>query len=304
MFSRMARHQITFFGGAGVLILAILLLWRISASSRSLELDSHNVGRTTPSIRKHHHGRLSGSKRNVSLLDSDGGESLMRQIQNALSTNDLDDHDLVFTKLLLILIESDPNAAVELANVQQNSSIREEMRHRIAQYWTPQDPFAALSWARQLSDVRERELIIADVCHQISQIAPSEAVRIASEVESRGNSSTAVENLVLQWAIRDPNGADGWVSSLEDSVQRDRMLLRLATLRAQEDPLDAAKMVAERMTGGVDQEEATISVLHQWSLRDAASAREWVEIFPEGGLRERALVEIEGTLSYESSLRK
>lgn len=285
----MTRSQITLSGSLVTLALAMVLLVDRSEPTEK--------AKRIPATRNH----WTHSDRMVDAASSkaERSGSLRQRIQAALETNELENHDLVFGNLLLVLIEEDPLAAVALSCAQPSGPIRERMLHRIAQHWTPNDPDAALTWARQLSDERERELVTGSVYQQIAQSTPSEAVQLASGDDEGCVSWGTLENLMLQWASQDFDAAERWVDSLAASDRKDGMFLRLASLKAQADPLNAALLVADRMTGIEAQDKAVISVVHQWSLADPTAAGEWVELFPVGPLRERALREIEGTLSRE-----
>ena len=74
--------------------------------------------------------------------------------------------------------------------------------------------------------------------------------------------------------------------------ERDRLISRVAFTRSKEDAAEAAKLVAEWISPGDAQNEAAISVLHQWALRDPKGALSWAQLFPEN-LRDRALQEVE-----------
>jgi hypothetical protein len=46
-----------------------------------------------------------------------------------------------------------------------------------------------------------------------------------------------------------------------------------------------------------------MSVLHQWASRDLAAAVKWVELFPEGEVRSRAVNELAGVANYQSAVQ-
>ena len=74
--------------------------------------------------------------------------------------------------------------------------------------------------------------------------------------------------------------------------ERDRLLGRVAFTRSKENPADAAKLVAEWISPGEVQNEAAVSVLHEWALRDPRAALAWAQLFSENNLRDRALTEV------------
>lgn len=73
---------------------------------------------------------------------------------------------------------------------------------------------------------------------------------------------------------------------------------RLAYVQSQNEPAAAANLVLEQIPPGPIQEEAAITVLHQWGGRDLASATAWADQFPPGTLRDRAEAELRGLAAY------
>lgn len=82
--------------------------------------------------------------------------------------------------------------------------------------------------------------------------------------------------------------------------ERDRLLSRVALTRSKENPADAARLVAEWISPGEVQNEAAISVLHQWALQEPDAALAWAQLFSEENLRSRALKEVEVMVPKQS----
>ena len=81
------------------------------------------------------------------------------------------------------------------------------------------------------------------------------------------------------------------------------MLARLSYVRAQVDPVAAARLVVSDIPAGRARDEAVISVVHQWALKDARSALRWVQSFPDEALRQRASDEVAGVAATLSSAK-
>ncbi|EDY20620.1 hypothetical protein CfE428DRAFT_1817 [Chthoniobacter flavus Ellin428] len=101
-------------------------------------------------------------------------------------------------------------------------------------------------------------------------------------------------SLIAQWATQDFEHAYEWTKAQEPDALRDDMLARLAYLRAQSDPVAAARLVATDISAGPARDEAVISVIHQWTLQDARGAALWAQSLPDESLRQRASDEIAG----------
>jgi hypothetical protein len=105
-----------------------------------------------------------------------------------------------------------------------------------------------------------------------------------------------LESLAQQWAIADTPGALAWAGNLPASGERDQFLSRIAFVESQENPVAAASLVVDQISPGSAQDEAAMSVLHQWAGRDLTAAADWVARFPEGPLRTRARNELAGII--------
>lgn len=101
-------------------------------------------------------------------------------------------------------------------------------------------------------------------------------------------------SLIMQWASRDFDAAYTWTKTQEPGAWRDNTLAHVAYLRAQTDPMAAARIVVTDLSAGRARDEAIISIVHQWALRAPDEARSWVEIFDQGPLRQRAESELNG----------
>ena len=283
-----ARFPLVFFFASGTVV-GLLLIQQHPPSPPSKETSARSGG--IPE-------RTSGEKAGPSAA---GTHDLIRQIRAALNTGELAEQDPVFTKLLLELIEKDPRAAAGLADSREAGPLREEMLRLVARHWTEQDPAGARQWAEQLPDPGERNAALTDICFQIAQTDPSQATQLADGYGLSEVPGVPLENLVQQWTAQDADAAAAWVEARPASEQKSRMFMRVAMIVAETSPAEAAQMVVDRIPEGGIQTEAAVSVVYQWAKRDLQGARAWVELFPEGPLRERALNELKGIEQYRQA---
>jgi hypothetical protein len=174
---------------------------------------------------------------------------------------------------------------------------REKALRSLAQEWAAADPTAAERWAAALTDSSERERALSHVCLTICETSPAEAASIA---QWHRIDKGVVEAIASRWAESDFDAAVAWADAFSDAELRDRVLARLVLARAGTAPAEAAAIVSNSLEPGQAQQEAAIAVLHQWLLKDAEAARKWVDVFPEGPLKDRAIAEIQGTMSYRN----
>jgi hypothetical protein len=177
--------------------------------------------------------------------------------------------------------------------------LRDDFVHQVGKWWAARDSLAALEWSKALTDETDRANAVKAVCIEVAQHDPGLATR-QWQSHGGGDEST-LGNLAQSWASRDAAAATQWALELPGDGQRDRILSHVAFAVAASDPVAAATLVANDITPGETQSEAVISILHQWALRDAKAAREWVARFPEGPLRERALKELAGAQGRQAT---
>lgn len=152
---------------------------------------------------------------------------------------------------------------------------------------------AALSTACAIADPLKREEALTRLCYERAESDPREALELAIEHDLEG-SPGVIANLAQQWAAVDLPSARAWAESQPEGPMREDLFARIGYVWSLSDPAAAARFVSTSTATGDSQTEAAISVLHQWSARDSKAARAWVECFPEGPTRDRALHETDG----------
>lgn len=224
-------------------------------------------------------------------------------IKQALSSTNEADHDMIYTNLLQALIAQDPAAAGRLAESLDAGPGREELLQRTAQAWAAVDPNGAIAWAANLTDAVERTSALTDSIMQIGQTDPAAAVALAQKSDY-GVSRATLENLMQLWAGNDLPAALNWATQQPAGENRDQSLSRIAFIQSQTAPMDAANLVVSRISPGPVQNEAIMTVLHQWGLLDMAAATAWADKLPAGPLADRAKQELTGVANSLKALQK
>ena len=186
--------------------------------------------------------------------------------------------------------EAVANPAAEDLAPRSNDKFRE---------WVARDAGAALSWAAEQPESDQRTEMLELACDQIAQNDPARAVMLA---DNFALTNGTLMNLEQQWAQKDLPAAREWVLAKPAGNEKDELLQRVAYVWAFTEPENAARFAVEKIQAGQVQIEAVISVLHQWALRDANGAAAWVQLFPEGDIRTRAMNELDGIKQYQSAL--
>lgn len=157
--------------------------------------------------------------------------------------------------------------------------------------WARAHPEAAVRWMTGAPPGASRDAVAEVACEEMAEVDPTAAVSLAERFGSRCPGLR--ENLVQQWADHDTAAAAAYAMRQPPGPDRDQLLERVAFSRARADPAAAAKLVAQDIAPGPVRDDAVVSVIHQWMLRDAPAAVAWVRSFPPGALRTRALQELE-----------
>jgi hypothetical protein len=103
----------------------------------------------------------------------------------------------------------------------------------------------------------------------------------------------SLEHRAQVWAEEEPAVAVRWAMAQPAGLVRDRLLTRVAWVRAQSDPAEAAGLVLNHMLPGDRRDEALLGVIRQWAGRDAITVLAWVDNIPAGPLHTRALAAVE-----------
>ncbi len=230
-------------------------------------------------------------RRQVSRLEKERGQALRAEIQIFIASAHPSDQDVIFP-LLSQWVALDPRAAARFSKSLPAGRWRGAIIRRVAQDWAGQDSVGAERWAARFKDEGERASTMADICLQVAQTDPRQAIDIAQRNGLAEVSGRVMDSLVQQWAAQDFATVDVWVMEQPAGQRREEMLARLAYVQSQTDPASAANLVVDRMPAGPLQDEAAITVLDQWAARDLASATAWADQFPAGGLRDRAQQEL------------
>lgn len=162
--------------------------------------------------------------------------------------------------------------------------------------WVARDPYAAAEWAAQQPAGESRDAVLVAVCYEIANVNPAEAVALAEKHALTNHATLA--NLAGQWAQQDLRAAHTWVLAKPAGEQRNELAARVGFVWSASEPSAAAEFVIREIPPGSTQTEAALSILHQWALRNFDAAAAWVELFPDGEIRDRAINELAGVRAY------
>lgn len=181
--------------------------------------------------------------------------------------------------------------AIEVPVDEPNPSDADMLRE-----WARQYPRASIDWAVQQPDGLNREAVLEAACLEIANANPAEAVTLAEQYALTNHATLAL--LTQQWAQQDLRAARAWMMTRPAGRERNELAARVAYVWSATQPAAAAELVVQEIPQGPAQTEAAISVLHQWALRNFDDAAAWVELFPDGEIRDRAMNELAVVRDY------
>ena len=224
-------------------------------------------------------------------------DALEAEILSLLATGNPLDHSRVYRELLPDLVRRDPLAAAAFAQSAAANAWHDDLMVTVAQVWTDLDVDKAEQWATQLPNPTERNMALGYFCFEEANVNAGRAVQVLdNEALSSSRREIIVANLAQQWAQQDLALLYQQLDKLPAGAERDVLFKQVSVAQAQADPQTAARMAAEKISAGPDQNEAVLLILRQWAKKDMAAAVAWSNQFPDEQLRGQAKVLLSGNL--------
>lgn len=292
----------------GLLLLCLAAAW--------LWLDGYEKIPSLPSVRERKYP-ASGRNRNEASetpapLSDKGGlaakaspadirdwENLIRR---ALDSGDSSAIRKTLEEVLPRWVAADPAGAADFAKGLKPGSVRELVLTATVSLWAGTDGTSAMTWIEKIEEVPEQELLLGTA---LMRMAENDPKRAFDEAEARRfndrnpESQMVLANLLRLWAGRDAGSAQQWALALEAGEARDRYVQSLVLVQAKSDSAAAMNLALDEIRDGPAQDEAVMSVLHQWAQRDPSGANAWVtQLDPQDPLRSRARTELDNLVRY------
>ena len=216
---------------------------------------------------------------------------LVKEIVRTLRSADGSGQERVCNELLPELIALNPLDAARLADGWEPGPLREKLLRDVTRLWTAADFAGAMTWLADLENHRDQRSAAETAAAEIARTDPAGAIEVA-QIFQVGTADGSLEHLAQLWTEESPHEAVDWILTQPAGPQRDRLLARIAFVRAQSDPAEGAALAMNFIGAGAAREDAIVAVTRQWGVRDPAAATAWVEEFPFGPLRARSLAEV------------
>jgi hypothetical protein len=172
--------------------------------------------------------------------------------------------------------------------------LRDEFLSHVIRLWSSADIGGALTWLVSLLDAPDRYTAATAATAQVAQSDPAGAIELSALLRTNVEDGS-LERLAQLWTEEKPREAQTWILGQPASPLRDRLLVRIAHVRAQQEPAAAANLVLNHLRPGATRDEALLNVVRQWALRDLPGATAWVAQFPADPLQSRAAAALDST---------
>ncbi len=272
-------------------------------SSRPSDFTSN----TTPAIEMPSFDAIENSNRQRSIRFSAPVSSaelspndLAWLIREKLADDDGATRELVCSNEWMALWEADASTARELFEEISNPVQRERLLEFFAEELVKLDGSNAVLWAESLSDSSERKLALKLVCSTLVKSDPQRAIQVADREFVGEQHELMLREISHRWALQNLDEALSWAELRSPDENRDKLLLEIALAASESDPARAAEITADHISPGAIQGVAALSILDQWAQSDFASASDWLSRFPEGNVRDQAVLHLGHMAFYET----
>jgi hypothetical protein len=232
-----------------------------------------------------------GTLANRPELPAERSLQLQRDIADALRRGGYDGQNRVGNDMLPALVALDAAAAGRLAQTWEPGGLREWLLRQVAERWSAADCAGAITWVATIENSQDQRAAAGALVAQIAQLDPAGALT-AAQLFQVGVDDGSQEYIAQIWTETNPTEAVEWIVNRPASTQRDRLLTRIANVRVQSNPVEAATLVSNFLPAGSARDEAITSVSRQWAERDPNAATLWVQQLPAGPLRTNCLAAI------------
>lgn len=236
-----------------------LIAWRQSAAASG--------GPTGPAISPAGTGVHSLAARIVALPFHAPEESLADEITRTLRQGPATDRDRGIGQLLPRLVAADPAAAGHLALAWEPGAAHDELLRQVIRLWAEHDLSGAITWLTSLLDVSDRALAAGAAITQVAQTDRAGALDLAQALKV-GLDDGSLEHMAQVWTEEEPLAAVSWVTTQPAGLMRDRLVARIAWVRAQQEPAEAANLLLQHLPPGDTRDSALLAVVRQWARRD------------------------------------
>lgn len=191
--------------------------------------------------------------------------------------------------------DKDVNAAAAWATTMPTGNDRQEALSALGGIWARKSFDEAAAWAEKLPAGAERNKVLESVAYEVIYTDPIDALNLVGSLPAGEARNEIVMNASSTWADTAPQEAIAWAQKVPDKGLREQVTSAIAIKWGEKDPVAAGQLAAKSLPAGPVQDKTVIAIVERWAFTNEAAAKAWVEKFPEGELRKKALETVEYT---------
>jgi len=154
------------------------------------------------------------------------------ELERLLEASDRVSRPRVLLEVLPTMVAQNPERIARFAELETDPQLREQLVRLVAQLWAKSDVDRAVAWITSLPDSPERQAARIDVSLAVAETDPTRAVDLRESEVGNVEPDGVLEAIVQRWAERNFESALAWTNARPASDQRDKLLQRLAYVRA------------------------------------------------------------------------
>ncbi len=188
------------------------------------------------------------------------------------------------------LASRDLDTALRLAEEWKGDSRYENVISRIASGYGRSAPSEALAWANSL-DESVRSSAVTSVVGQLAGEDPNLAVKHLGDLNLSQDDpiyQNSLNNIVSNWAHRDPVSAAEWLDTLPASSVRESAFGQIVDRWARIDPVSASEWIGG-LNEGPGRDQAAHQLVNRIQREDLEMAAAWATSIGDENLRNNAL---------------
>lgn len=186
---------------------------------------------------------------------------------------------------------ADVQSALERAKALPGTDLRYMALRGVLSYMTDSDPVAALRLAQTLGEFRGSEPLSAMIYRQWAAIDPQAAALQAAQDNTETGWRSPVNQVVRTWAGQDPAAAANWSLSLPDAEARSRSISQTMRQWTRDDPTAAANWISS-LEPGPNHDAAVAALASSMVAIDPQNAINWAQNIADENMRNSTLQRI------------
>jgi len=151
-------------------------------------------------------------------------------------------------QVIRIMSQADPKGALDLILKQDLKLQPHEWTNAVSE-WTRRSPDEALTWSKQLSDVKMRGEAVNATLGIIAAKDPQRAITLSTQLLTPQGQDGALARIAAAWADSDPRSAASWAAQLPNQNAQRAAFSNIASRWANEAPTAAAEWLQQMPAG-------------------------------------------------------